>query len=229
MGDMITYDVEGTEVEAYIARPQSGSGPGIVVIQEWWGLVDHIKRVCDRFAAAGFVAISPDLYHGQQTTAPDEAKRLMLSLEVNRAARELGGAIDVLLGDDEVDGSKVGVTGFCLGGGLTYVLAIARPDDIVAIAPFYGVIPWPDAAPDYSQVTAKVQGHYAEHDHTISLDGIHELEATLRASNDDVEWFVYDGCHHGFFNDTRPDVHDAAQTDIAFERVTRFMSASLDD
>lgn len=228
MGDMITYDVDGTEVEAYIARPPGG-GPGIVVIQEWWGLVDHIKRVCDRFAAAGFVSIAPDLYHGEQTTAPDEAKRLMLSLAVDRAARELGGAIDVLLADDAVRGQRVGVTGFCLGGGLTYVLAIARPHEIAAIAPFYGVIPWPEVAPDYSKVTAKVQGHYAEQDHTISLEGIRRLEATLRSSNDDVEWFVYDGCHHGFFNDTRADVHDAAQTDLAFERVTRFMGDALTD
>lgn len=226
MGDMITYDVDGTEVEAYIARPDGG-GPGVVVIQEWWGLVDHIKRVCDRLADAGFVAIAPDLYHGEQTTAPDEAKRLMLSLQVDRAARELGGSIDVLLADDDVQGDSVGVTGFCLGGGLTYVLAIARPDDVGAIAPFYGVIPWPDAAPDYSQVAAPVQGHYAEHDHTITLDGIGELEATLRSTNDHVEWYVYDGCHHGFFNDTRPDVHDAEQAALAFDRLTTFLHDAL--
>lgn len=226
MGQIISYDVDGTEVEAYRADPDH-PGPGLVVLQEWWGLVDHIKRVCDRYAAAGFVAVAPDLYHGEQTTAPDEAKRLMLSLQVDRAAQEMGGAIDYLIADDGVVGTRVGVTGFCLGGGLTYTLAATRPGQVAAIAPFYGVIPWPDAQPDFEAIEARVQGHYAEHDHTITLDGIAALESRLRAATRDVEWYVYDGCHHGFFNDTREDVHDPAAASLAFDRVTRFFQASF--
>jgi len=134
--------------------PESGHGPGVIVIQEWWGLVEHIKNVCDRFAEAGYVALAPDLYRGQSTTEPDEAAKEMMALELDRAARDMSGAVDELR--RRADGDQVGVIGFCMGGGLALVLACQRPDAVAAVVPCYGVIPWPDAQPNYSLLSAAV-------------------------------------------------------------------------
>jgi carboxymethylenebutenolidase len=225
-GQMVNYPTVGGSADAYLATPDQ-PGPGIIVIQEWWGLVDHIKRVCDRYAAAGFVALAPDLFHGEQTTAPDEAGRMMMEMNVEQAAEEMAGGIDFLLGHDGVTSSTVGVIGFCLGGGLAYVLASIRPDQVSAMAPFYGVIPWPDKQPDYSAITAKVQGHYAERDDMATVDQVRELEATLTAGGTDVEMFIYDDCDHGFFNDTRDDVHRPDESAVAFDRVTAFLHSNV--
>ena len=146
----------------YLATPTSGNGPGLIVIQEWWGLVDHIKDVCDRFAEAGFVALAPDLYHGVTVAEPDEAGKAMMALKMDQAARDMSGAVDALL--QPSTGDHVGVIGFCMGGGLALVLATQRPDAVAAVVPCYGVIAWPDAQPDYSQLSAAVLGHYAGND-----------------------------------------------------------------
>ncbi len=121
------------------------------MIQEWWGLVPHIRDVVDRFAAAGFVALAPDLFHGQTTTEPDEAGKLMMALNMGEAAKDMSGAVDYLLGLDTVSSATLGVTGFCMGGGLALMLATQRPDAISACVPYYGLIPWPDAEPDWSK------------------------------------------------------------------------------
>ena len=136
----------------------------MIVIQEWWGLVDHIKDVCDRFAAAGFTALAPDLYHGHkvQPGEPDEAGKAMMAMKMDQAARDMSGAVDEVL--RRSTGDRVGVIGFCMGGGLALVLATQRPDAVAAVVPCYGIIPWPDAQPDYSAMTAAVLGHYAEKD-----------------------------------------------------------------
>src|SRR3954466_13554217 len=112
MGELVDFPSNGHSASGYLAVPESGSGPGVIVIQEWWGLVPHITDVCDRFAAEGFVALAPDLYHGQTTTEPDEAGKLMMALNLEQAATDMGGAIDHLLGRDEVTSAGVGVVGF---------------------------------------------------------------------------------------------------------------------
>ena len=145
MGEIIEFPSNGGADQGYLAVPASGSGPGVVVIQEWWGLVDHIKDVCDRFAEAGFVALAPDLYHGRSTTEPDEAAKAMMALRMEQAARDMSGAVDEV--QRRSSGNAVGVIGFCMGGGLALVLATQRPDAVKAVVPCYGLIPWPDAAP----------------------------------------------------------------------------------
>ncbi|MDZ7732093.1 MAG: dienelactone hydrolase family protein [Acidimicrobiia bacterium] len=127
MGEMVEFPSNGSTATGYLAVPDRGSGPGVLVIQEFWGLVDHIKDVCERFAAEGFVALAPDLYHGETTDEPDEAGKLMMALNLDRAIRDLGGAADFLAGHDAVTSSKLGVTGFCMGGGLALALAAERP------------------------------------------------------------------------------------------------------
>src|SRR5688500_19098918 len=116
MGDMVEFPSNGGTGRGYFATPEAGAGPGLIVIQEWWGLVPHIKDVCDRFAGEGFTALAPDLYHGESTTEPDEAGKLMMALNLEQAAKDMGGAIDYLESSDKVRGDGVGVIGFCMGG-----------------------------------------------------------------------------------------------------------------
>ena len=159
MGELIEYASNGDKASGYLAVPPGGQGPGVIVIQEWWGLVPHITDVADRFAAEGFVALAPDLYGGKKTTEPDEAGKEMMALQFPKATKDMSGAVDELLGRSS--GDQLGVVGFCMGGGLAIVLAAARPDAISACVPFYGLIPWPEAAPDYSAISASILGHYA--------------------------------------------------------------------
>lgn len=226
MGSMIEFPSNGTSAEGYLAVPETGRGPGVVVIQEWWGLVDHIKDVCDRFAAEGFVALAPDLYHGESVAEPDEAGRLMMAMELERAGKDLSGAVDAVA--ERSSGSGVGVVGFCMGGGLALMVASQRPDKIRAVVPFYGVAPWQGAQPDYAALTGAVLGHYAERDDFASPEVARELEVTLRDSgNSDVTIHVYPGTDHAFFNDTRPEVYDGAASALAFERTVAFLRDRL--
>ena len=135
----VTFASNGGQAHGYLAKPESGSGPGLVVIQEWWGLDDHMADIVDRFAAEGFVALAPDLFGGKVAHDSDEAGALMEQLPVDQAARDLGGAVDYLLADDAVTSSKVGAVGFCMGGGFVLQLAAQQGDKIGAAVPFYGV------------------------------------------------------------------------------------------
>jgi carboxymethylenebutenolidase len=227
MGEMVEFPSNGSTVGGYLASPEVGAGPGLVVIQEWWGLVDHIKDVCDRFAAEGFTALAPDLYHGAATTEPDEAAKLMMAMNIERAARDMAGAVDFLAGHDSVRGEGAGMVGFCMGGGLALWLATLQPDQVRAVVPFYGVIPWEAAQPDWSRLRAAVGGHYAENDDFASPDHVAALEAQLKDVGVDVEMFIYPNTHHGFFNDTRPDAfaEDAARQ--AWIRTLEFLRRHL--
>jgi carboxymethylenebutenolidase len=204
-----------------------GAGLGLLVIQEWWGLVPHIKDVCDRFAAEGFTALAPDLYHGTQTTEPDEAGKLLMTLNLDQAAKDMSGAIDHLQQSDRVRGEGVGVVGFCMGGGLTLLLAAQRPDAVKAAVPFYGIIPWPSANPDWSKVAGAIQGHFAANDGMFTPDKARELEATLKGLGKEAEFFIYDGTDHAFFNDTRPEVYDEQASSTAWVRALEFLRSKL--
>src|ERR1700730_7859238 len=114
MGEMIEFPSNGSTDEGYLALPAAGSGPGVIVIQEWWGLVDHIKDVCDRFAAEGYVALAPDLYHGRSTKSPDEAGKWMMAMQIDQAEKDLRGAIQFLINHEAITGNKVGTIGFCM-------------------------------------------------------------------------------------------------------------------
>jgi len=222
---MIEFPSNGSTAVGYLAT-SAGSGPGVVVIQEYWGLVDHIKQVCDRFAAKGFGALAPDLYHGKQVAEPDEAGKLMMALELDRAARDMGGAVDEVAARSA--GRGVGVVGFCMGGGLALMLASQRPDKVRAVVPFYGAVPWQGVQPDYSALTGAVLGHYAGHDEWATPEVGRALVRTLReAGNNDVSIHIYPESHHAFFNDTRPEVYDAEASALAWQRTIDFLRSRI--
>ncbi len=216
MGEMVEFPSNGGTATGYLAMPEGDRGPGVLVIQEWWGLVPHIKDVADRFAAEGFVALAPDLYHGATTSEPDEAGKLMMAMNMEQAAKDLSGAVTLL--QERSGHDAVGVVGFCMGGGLALVTGTLRPDAVKAVVPFYGLIPWPSAQPDWSKLDAAVLGHYAALDGFFTPEKAQELEDTLKAAGKDVEIIVYPDVDHAFFNDTRPEVHDPDASRAAWER-----------
>lgn len=227
MGEMVEFASNGSTAKGYLATPAAGAGPGLVVIQEYWGLVPHIEDVCERFASEGFTALAPDLYHGETTDEPDEAGKLMMALNMEQAAKDMGGAVDYLLASDRVRGDKVGVTGFCMGGGLAMMLATQQGDKVGACVAFYGLIAWPDAQPDWSALTAPLMGHIAGNDEYFSPDAARELEAKLKDLGKSVEFHYYDDTDHAFFNDTRPEVFAPEAADTAWDRTLDFFRSHL--
>src|SRR5687768_5833100 len=195
----VTFPSNGSQAHGYLATPPSGRGPGVIVIQEWWGLTEHIADVTDRLAAEGFVALAPDLYGGETTHDAEEATRLLTELPVDRAARDLAGAVDFLLGSESVTSSKVGAIGFCMGGGFVLLLAAQQGERIGAAVPFYGV--GPGVPSTYTGVQAAVQGHYAEQDSMYPVDQARALETQIREESiGSVEFFYYPA-GHAFHND----------------------------
>ena len=223
MSERISFPSNGHTCDGYLAG--DGTGPGVIVIQEWWGLVPHIESVADRFAAAGFTALAPDLYHGESTTEPDGAGKLMMGLNLGQATKDLSGAIALL--QERTGRTAVGVVGYCMGGGLALKLATERPDAVAACAPYYGVIPWASAQPDWSKLEAKVVGEYAENDGMAGPDVVRAFEAQLRELGKDATLHIHPGTDHAFFNDTRPEVYDAAASAEAFDRTVELFRTTL--
>jgi carboxymethylenebutenolidase len=223
-GTMVEFPSNGHTAKGYLATPTSGKGPGVIVIQEWWGLVPHIKDICDRFAAEGFVALAPDLFHGASTTEPDEAGKLMMSMKIDQAARDMSGAVDYLTGLDATTGSKAGSVGYCMGGGLSLYLATLK-QQIGACVVYYGVLP--GTQPDLAKLAAPVLGHYADHDEWASPAAVQALEGQLRAAGKQVEFHTYANTQHAFFNDTRPEVYNAEAARLSWERTLAFYRQHL--
>ena len=218
-GELVTFPSNGHECQGYLAKPASGRGPGIVVIQEWWGLNDNIKDIANRFAAEGFVALAPDLYHGKVAAEPDEAGKLMMAMKIDEAVQDLTGSVDYLKNLPAATGDKIGCAGWCMGGGLSLYLATQKPE-IGACVSYYGVIP--GAQPDFSKIQGAVLGHYAEHDDWAPPAATRELEMKLKSLGKDAEFFVYPDTSHGFFNDTRAEVHAAEASKLSWERTLAF-------
>ena len=228
MGEMVEFRSNGATGGGYLAPANEGAGLGIVVIQEWWGLVDHIIDVCDRFAAEGFTALAPDLYHGKKVPnkEPDEAGKAAMALDLERAAKDMSGAVDFLVGHEAVRGSGVGMVGFCMGGGLALWVATLRPDAVRAVVPFYGIAPR-DTEPDWSALAAAVEGHYAEHDDLANQEAVAAFEQKLHDLGKEVRTFTYPGTGHAFFNDTRPEIYDEDAARQAWVRTLEFFRAKL--
>ena len=222
MGELITFPSNGGTCSGYLSH---GGGPGVIVISEWWGLVPHIVDVTDRFGDAGFTALAPDLYDGKKTTEPDVAAKMARELDLSDAAKDLSGAVDLLV--DTTSNPRVGVVGYCLGGGLALMLAARRPDAVKAVAPYYGLIPSPDAQPDWSAVDAKIVGEYAELDEYYTPDLAAELQAALRGLGKDATLNIHEGAHHAFFNDSRHEVYDAEHALEAWERTLTLFREEL--
>ena len=228
MGQMIEFSrQDGSTATGYLAEPVSGSGPGVVVIQEWWGLIDQIKGVCDRLADEGFTALAPDLYGGTVVPLeePDDAAKEMMALQLDRAAADMSGAVDLLL--DRTARSTVGVLGFCMGGGLSLVLGSTRPDAVAAVIPCYGVHPWPEAHPDYDRYAAATQIHCAGLDDFFTPDAAEALTDTLRGLGREVELYLYPESQHAFFNEDRPSVFDQASASLLWDRSLDFLRSTL--
>ena len=228
-GTMVEFPANGTTAGGYLAVPDGGRGPGVVVLQEWWGLVPQIKGVCVRLASEGFVALAPDLYHGEMAehTEMDRAGELMTSLPPDRAARDMSAAVDYLLSLDTTTGDAVGVTGFCMGGMLTLLIAAQEGNRVAAAAPFYGA-PLGDSAPDWSGLTAAVEGHLAENDDFFPPEAINALGAKLREAGRDVVFHVYEGTGHGFANEENPlGTWNEAAAATAWARTVAFLGAHL--
>jgi carboxymethylenebutenolidase len=224
-GSMREITANGGTVPAYVAVPASGSGPGVVVIQEWWGLVPHIRNVADRVAAEGYVAMAPDLYRGQKTTEPDEAGKLVMQLRLDQAAKEMGGAVDALLAMPETTGNGVGVVGFCVGGGLALYLATLKPEVAAAVS-YYG-FPREGLDWDLSATKGAVLGHYAEQDDFAPRELADQMERELRDAGVRVTFHHYPGTQHAFFNDTRPEVHDREASELSWRRTLDFFRETL--
>jgi carboxymethylenebutenolidase len=199
MGENIEFTSNGGTASGYLARAKEGAGPGVVVVQEWWGLDSYIKGVCDQLADEGFTALAPDLYHGQiaKHTEMDKANELMQSLPPDRAARDMGGAVDFLLGHESVRGHNVGVVGYCMGGMLALVLAAQQGERVGAVVSYYGA-PLGDMEPDWSKLSAPVLIHVAENDEIFPPDAIEELAGRLKGMGKDVTLHVYAGTGHAF-------------------------------
>lgn len=223
MGERITFKANGRMTPGYLARP-AGSGPGVVVIQEWWGLVPHIERVADRLAGEGFVALAPDLYHGEKTTSPDRAGKLMMALNIEDAANDLAGAIDYVREQPGITGTKVGTIGFCMGGALS-LFAASRNAEVGACVVFYGG--HPSVKPDLSSLQAPVLGLWAGKDGFVTPQVVEELDRELTALGKRHEFHTYPDAQHAFFNDTRPEVHDPAAAADAWKRTVGFLRKEL--
>jgi carboxymethylenebutenolidase len=199
MAETVWFKSNGNMASGYLATPAAGSGPGVLVIQEWWGVDASLKQMADRLADAGFVALAPDLYHGEVAghTEMDKAAHLMNAMPPDRAARDMSGAIDYLAGHTAVTSKSIGVVGFCMGGMLSFLIAANRPDKVKAIVPFYG-FPQGPAEPDWTKMTAEVSGHMAENDSFFPPAAAHALEAKLRGMGKKVTMTVHPGTGHAF-------------------------------
>ena len=224
MGQLIDL---GDDQRGYLATPGKGAGPGLVVIQEYWGLVPHIEDLCDRFAEEGFSVLAPDLLRGATASEPDEAGKLMMALNLERAAGDMGAAVAHLRSSPAVRGEGIGVVGFCMGGGLALMLAAQRPDDVDACVTFYGLIPWESARPDWTRLDAPVQGHFGEEDELFSPDRARQLEAELDGAAKGTDFHFYAGAGHAFFNDTRPEAFHESAAALAWTRTLEFLRAKL--
>jgi carboxymethylenebutenolidase len=212
----------GSAQQGEIAEPAGAAkAPALVVIQEWWGVNDHVRSLVDRFAAEGFLAFAPDLFHGKTTRDATEAAGLLQALDWAQAIDEVAGAVSMLASHARGNG-KVGITGFCMGGAVSLVSAAKIPQ-VSAAAPFYGL---PDPSTDFSGVVCPIQGHYAKKDEHIRPENVLALKAKLEKAGKKVELHFYDA-GHAFMNDTRPEAYNAAAAKVAWERAVLFLKTHL--
>lgn len=221
MGEMISYPSNGSEAQGYLARPAGGDGPGVVVVQEWWGLDGHIKDVVDRFAAEGFVALAPDLYDGTVVDEPDEAGKLFMALDIEETEKKLRGAVTRL---SEETGGAVGTVGFCMGGALSLFAACKNPSMVGACVDFYGI--HPAVQYDWDALAAPVLGIWADRDEMV-IGNVPGYEEALSSRGKAHEFVHYPEADHAFFNDTRPEVYRDGDAADAWNRTLAWFREHL--
>ncbi len=225
---MVQYPSEGVTVRAYMVQPQAkGPRPALIVVQEWWGLNDHMKDVARRYAREGYLAIVPDLYSrlGNKITAdPNEAGKLMNTLKQEDGLKDLNATVKYLKTVPGVDAAKIGVTGFCMGGSYALMLPCVNRE-IKAAVPFYGQVPSPDTP--LQNLACPVLYIYGEDDGWITKADVQRLAAALKKYNKPGEIKTYPGASHAFFNDTRKDVYKPAEAKDAWTRALAFFKQHL--
>lgn len=224
MGEMITFPANGGTCPGYLALASSEGvrNVGVVVIQEWWGVNEHIKDVADRFAAQGYHALAPDLYHGVIATEPDEAGKMLMGLNIDQAAADLRGAVAHLR---ELTGKPVGTIGFCMGGALSLFAACDNPENIGASVDFYGG--HPAVKPNLEALQAPLLGIFAANDKGVSPATVQDLDERLTALGKEHDFTIYPDTEHAFFNDDRPSVYNAEASADAWSKTLAFYAARL--
>ena len=228
MGQMIDFNrPDGSACRGYLASAGQGR-PGVVVIQEWWGLNDQICGVADRFARSGYNALAPDLFKGRVTQQPDEASHLMNGLDFPGAThQDIRGAVDYLLAlggnSGGNSGGKVAAMGFCMGGALAIAAAVHVPKLSAAVC-FYGIPPKEFADP--ADIRIPFQGHFASKDDWCTPATVDALEAAMRAKGAAPDLYRYQA-DHAFFNERRGEVYDAACANQAWNRMLAFLAGAL--
>ena len=225
MGEMIEFPANGGACPGYLARAGETGAPGVVVIQEWWGLggpKSDTEEIADRFAAAGYTALAPDLYRGKVAAEPDEAGKLMMALRIDEAAADLRGAIGHLRA---LTGKPVGIVGFCMGGALALYAACEGGDDVGACVDFYGG--HPAVKPNLPALQAPLLGFFAERDDFVSPQMVQELDRQLNELGKVHDFTTYPGTDHAFFNRRRPEVYNQGAADDAWSKTLAFFGEQL--
>ncbi len=223
MGDMIEFSrPDGKSCPGYLAIPATGKdAPGVVVVQEWWGLNPQIKKTADRLAEAGYRALVPDLFRGKIASDADEASHMMGSLDfVDAGSQDIRGAVQHL---KQHAPRKVAVVGFCMGGALT-IVACVKVAEVDAGVCFYGIPP--HAVADPAEIKVPFLAHFANQDDWCNPDAIDELESKLKLGDVDYAIHRYDA-QHAFMNEARPEVYSAANAKTAWDRTQAFLKQRL--
>jgi carboxymethylenebutenolidase len=227
MGGMTSFRSNGDVASGYLASPTSGTGPGVLVFQEWWGLNDQVKGKADMFAREGFNALAPDFYHGQSATfaEPDTAQKLMMELDLQQVAKEAKGAAAYLAAHPSTSSKRVGVIGFCMGGMLALMTGTVASDVVGAVVDCYGVPP--RAKPDYSKMKGiPVLGIFGGTDEHV-MQALPTLEADLKMAGVPFEKIVYPDAGHAFLNEQRGDAHRAGDAKDAWPKIISFLNGHL--
>jgi carboxymethylenebutenolidase len=228
MGTNVTFKANGGTAGGYLATPTSGKGPGVIVIQEWWGLTDQVKGVADMFAREGFVALAPDFYHGKSAKIgePDEAQKLMMELfQADTAAKDARGAAAYLTSHPAVTSKKVGVIGFCMGGFLAILVGSVAPDKVAAVVDCYGV---GQHVPDLKPMRGiPILGIFGGKDHMANAEAIVALEKAAKDAGVPFTKVVYPEADHAFLNEQRTDAYRPADAKDAWGKILPFLKSNV--
>jgi carboxymethylenebutenolidase len=221
----IEFPTGAGSAPGYLAVPAGERGPATIVLQEWWGLEEHIRSVCDRFAAEGFFALAPDLFRGETTTQPSEAEQKLMALSMEQAEQDMCGAAEYLRSQPGVEGAGVASVGFCLGGGLSVWAAASCPNITAAVSYYYVM---PHGKPDFAKIKGPVLGHFGTADQFVPLDAAKALESEMSDAGVDATFEYYEGAGHAFFNDLdRLGTFDKALAQRSWERTVDFLRSAL--
>ncbi len=221
----VEFTTGGGQGVGYLAVPERAQG-GVLVLHAWWGLNGFFKGLCERLANQGYLALAADLHDGAVASSVSEAKELLSKSDESRGGRVekiVLGAVDFLRSQPELSGRRIGVIGFSMGGAWALWLSTARPDDVGAVVVFYATYP----GLNFSKTQASFLGHYAAEDKWEPIEGVRELENTLRQADQEVTFHHYQGTKHWFFEENRPDEYNPAAAGLAWSRTLEFLNRTL--